>query len=113
MAEKNIKAILIQINEAHSSKWKIGLNHHPTPQSNFQERIDRANKFVTDNNCPYDVYIDSWDNIYENTFQAWPDKYYFVDKNKKVLIKSEYGRVGVEDGKIMVDCTEVMRKLVV
>jgi len=106
---KNIKVILIYIDEAHSNKWKIGLNNHPDPQKDFEDRIKRAKKFILDFDPTYELYVDLWNNNYANAFHAWPDKYYLIDKDKKVLQKSEYGTKGDKDGKVIVDCTKVLQ----
>lgn len=91
LKEHNIRVILIQIDEAHSSAWPVGLKEQPEPQQTFQERIDRANQFVNEYNPPYHVYIDGWDNKFELLFRAWPDKYHCVDSDLKVIAKAEYG----------------------
>lgn len=91
-----IKVVLIQIDEAHSSAWPMALDNQPEPQSIFQDRIDSANRFVSDYDPPYDVYIDGWDNVFANTFRAWPDKYHCVDENLKIVSKADYH--GDDDG---------------
>jgi hypothetical protein len=83
MKQYKIGLILVQINEAHTTKWPLGMNDHPEPQQSFDDRVKRANEFNT--TYPYfNVYVDSWSNTFENTFQAWPDQYYLIDNNKKV-----------------------------
>lgn len=74
--------------------------------------MSRANAFVKDNEVPFEVYIDSWENTFETVFQSWPDKYYLVDEGGRVLQKSEYGDSGELDGKLLVDPTEVLEKFV-
>jgi hypothetical protein len=46
MKKNGINFILIQIDEAHSTAWPKGVPNTPEPQKNFQDRVDRANKFV-------------------------------------------------------------------
>jgi hypothetical protein len=66
------------------------MSDHPSPQTSFQERVERAQKFVKDYNVSFEVYIDPWGDPFENAFHSWPDKYYLVDNNKKICTKSEY-----------------------
>ena len=91
----NIKLILVQINEAHSDEWPKHLQDQPAPQKDFNDRIDRAKLFQEKYNIdqyPFiQVYVDGWDNSVDTMLQLWPDKYYLLDKNKKILKKSEYG----------------------
>ena len=81
----------------------MGLENEPTPQSNFEERMKRAHEFIEKYNPPFPVYVDGWNNVFAETFRAWHDKYYYIDANKTVLAKSEYGLVGDEDAKIILD----------
>jgi hypothetical protein len=110
MRKHRIKFILVQINEAHSTSWPIGLDHMPAPQANIDERVERANEFVRNNHPPSGVFhvcIDAWQNAFDNMFQAWPDKYYCIDKNKKVIAKAEYG-----DAVILEECTDLIVRII-
>lgn len=113
-----IKFLLIQIDEAHSTAWPVGLDNTPTPQTSFQERVDRANEFVLSeptlllDSESFIVKIDGWDNIFAETFHAWPDKYYLIDNSYKVIKKSEYGSKGEQDAHIKIDCTKLICNLI-
>lgn len=111
MAKKNIRFVLVQIDEAHSSAWPIGLKDTVTPQRNFIERVERANNFMAIDKPqkPFEVLIDTWDNEFANLFQAWPDKYYLIDKDYKILSKSDYGMQ--KDALINEDCCVLLTKL--
>ena len=91
LKENNISLMLVQINEAHTKKWPLGMNDHPDEQKTFEDRINRANEFITlyPSFSEY-IYIDNWNNDFENTFKAWPDKYYFINDKYEVLNMSEY-----------------------
>jgi hypothetical protein len=84
-----IKLILVQICEAHTNKWPLGMSTHPEQHKNFEERIKRANEFNM--LYPYfEVYIDTFDNKFENIYRAWPDKYVVINKERTIIGKSEY-----------------------
>lgn len=87
----NIKIILIQIDEAHSSGWPNGLDTQPEPQQSFEERVERANQYVNEENPPFSVYIDPWNNCFAERFKAWPDKFFMFDSEMNVVARSEYG----------------------
>ena len=113
MKECGILFILIHIDEAHSSEWPVGLENQPEPQKNIQERIDRANNFIIDNNVPFPVYVDNWENDFAEIYQAWPDKYYHVGPDLVVINKSEYG-TGVDnhpDALIKLDSLDLIKQL--
>ncbi len=109
MKNANIDFILVQIDEAHTKKWISGTSSLVEPQTDLSDRLQRANDFKSHENCPMTVLVDDWENNFANIFQAWPDKYYCVDNEKKVVMKSTYGKNS--DALIDVDCVEYIRIL--
>lgn len=107
----NIKVVMVQIEEAHTNKWPVGYTYLPTNHANFEDRVQRANEFVKKYNCPYDIYVDGFDNRFEETFRAWPDKYYFLDDSMRVLNNSIYGKTGEMDGKVILDYVHMLQEL--
>jgi hypothetical protein len=95
MEQMCIGLILIQIEEAHTTKWPLGFVDHPPNHATFEDRIERANEFG--NKFPQfkNVYVDSWTNDFEHEFQAWPDRFVLVDENLVILEKSEYSMEAV------------------
>jgi hypothetical protein len=110
MKEKKINLILIQIDEAHSSAWPIGLKDQVEPQKDFNDRVKRANEFNQNEKVPFDILIDSWDNEYSTKYKSWPDKFYCLDKNKIIIAKSEYRKRG--DALIDIDICDIIEKLI-
>lgn len=111
LAKHELRVILIQVDEAHSSAWPMALEDQPDPHSTYQERVDRANYFVDTYKPPYDVYIDGWNNEFEQTFRAWPDKYHCIDDELKVVAKAEYGTEGSREAKVVKDYTDLLIEL--
>lgn len=114
LEEIGVRLILIQIHEAHSDAWPIGLKDQPKSNSCYQDRVDRANQFVRQEQPPYDVYIDGWDDQFEQGFRAWPDRYYHVDLKDpdgiRILTTSTYGQYA--DALIDYDCKDLVHDLV-
>lgn len=108
MKKHKIVFILIQIDEAHSSSWPVGLSNQPEPQSNIEDRLTRANNFVKTDLVPFDTFVDVWSNDFAETYHAWPDKYFMCDSNLKILEISEYGTKGKQDALIQNDCLDVI-----
>jgi len=114
--KNNITVILVQIDEAHSEAWPMAIDvllnmEQPKPQQTFSDRVERANYFVENYGCPYKVYIDNWDNDFAETFRSWPDNYYLINDKMKVIGKSEYHLDLDKEATIILDCTELLEKL--
>lgn len=111
MRDQKIKFLLVHINEAHSSAWPAGLPDQPEPQKCYADRVCRAEKFVKEYQPkdPFVIRVDGWDNRFDNKFQAWPDKYYLIDSQYKVLAKSEYG--AKSDGLINLDSLDLLKDM--
>jgi hypothetical protein len=109
LEQVGVTVILIQIHEAHSDAWPVGLRDQPKPHADLVDRVRRANQFVHNEHPPYDVYIDGWNDQFEQTFRAWPDKYYYVDTDKRILQTSTYGIKA--DALIDYDCKALIHDL--
>ena len=102
---------MVYISEAHSTAWPTALPPRD-PQKNLDERIKYANEYVEADSPPFEVYVDKWDNEFAETLQAWPDKYYLVDKTGKVLAKSEYYQEeGEKNALIKLDCVDLIEQI--
>lgn len=111
MYKRNIFMILVQIDEAHTDKWPVGLDHPPT-QKDMEDRLKRARDFVAANHIDdkaFKVVVDCWSNDFAEFFHSWPDKYYCLDANYKVVAKSEYGRD--RDALVNLDCVDLIQKM--
>ena len=109
---KRIKIVLLQIEEAHSDGWKIGLDHHPKNHESMEHRVECAKDFVRNEKPPYPVYVDIFpDNVAEKELQLWPDVYYLFNNNYDILQKSEYHHGGIRDAKIIEDSTDLLMRI--
>ena len=112
MENAGILFILVQIDEAHSTAWPIGLPNTVAPQNSFVERVIRANEFASllpHNTKSFILKIDGWNNEFANTYKAWPDAYYLVDSSLTVLAKSTYG--ATSDALIDIDCVDLIKQI--
>jgi hypothetical protein len=123
MIKNNIFFILVQIDEAHSNLWPVGLENTPNPQSSFEDRLDRANNQmaielqqymdenkIIDEEFPFKLVVDGWNNIFAETFRAWPDVYHLIDSSMKVMAKSTYGKYA--DAVVDVDYVDLIKQLI-
>lgn len=116
VAKNNLRVILIQIDEAHSSAWPLSIDsifnvEQPEPHKSFENRLERANHFINKYKPPYEVYVDTWNNEFAETFKAWPDRYHFIDKDYAIVAKSEYYNDTKREAIVIEDCTDVLTRL--
>jgi len=110
LKQLNIGVILIYISEAHSTKWPIGLEYMPEPQKNIEERLSRAQEFANSSQCPYPIYVDTWENSFDDVYQSWPDKFYWLDEN--LVIKNQARYDGPLDAVVVEDYAELLLRRV-
>lgn len=77
----------------------------------MEDRMKRANEFQANNpECPYPLYVDTWEDTFEQRYRAWPDKYaYITTVDYKLIQTSTYGMV--RDALIDEDVILLVRKL--
>ena len=92
LAQSNIVILLLQVSEAHSSAWPIGLPNQVEPQTDFSDRLQRANHFVREDapQYPFIVGVDGFDNIVDDTLHLWPDGWLCFNREWIVVAKSTY-----------------------
>jgi len=90
----------------------VGLPQQPEPQRTFQDRIRRAQQFIAEHpDAAPHLYIDGWDDQFEQQFRAWPDRYYYVTSSDPIgqptiITTSSYGQRS--DALIDYDCAELI-----
>lgn len=113
-----IKVILIQIHEAHSTDWPVYLENQPKPQSSYSDRLSRVRDFNKTDleplgqyiNMIFKVYVDQWNDQFEQRYRSWTDVCYPIDQNMKVVNKSTCGKNA--DALIDVDCLDLVKTLI-
>lgn len=111
MYQNDIIFLLIQIDEAHSSAWPIGLPDQPEPHKNISERLHKANDFKTKENPPFTIYVDTWSNDFAETYHAWPDVYYAFGPDLIIKYMSTYGTTNNTDALIDLDCVDLISQM--
>lgn len=114
MITAGIHFVLIYIDEAHSSRWPVGLQKQPEPHSSFADRLNHATDFVLEHQIDvnaFSILVDDFSNSFANNFHAWPDQYYLLDSKLNILMKSMYG--AESEAKIDLDCLNLIQDLIV
>lgn len=74
-AEGRVRVVLVQIQEAHTTRWPLGMTDHPEPQATIEERMERARAFRSRVPSCFRLLVDPWEDPFERRFRAWPDRY--------------------------------------
>jgi len=53
------------------------------------------------------VLVDNEKNDFNNIFQAWPDRYFLIEKSGRVLARAEYSTR--EQAKVDIDCVWMIK----
>ena len=99
---------MVQIEEAHITKWPLGFTDHPENHHTFEDRVLRANEFVSKFPQFKNVYVDGWTNDFEHVFQAWLDRFVLIDSDLITLEKFEYSM----DAAIIRDHANIIESMV-
>jgi len=113
MKSAGIVLILVQIEEAHTNEWPIGKDYQPNNHVSMQDRTEHATTFVSMYNPPFPVFVDNFDdNLYEETFHSWPDKYYYFNNMFNVLEHSTYHQDSSRDGMVKLDVVDMIKGII-
>jgi len=79
----------VYIREAHASdEWPLGnivcIKQHVC----IEERVAAAKSFVADYEYDLPCFVDTMDNAFDATFSVWPERYYLIGADDKLLHKS-------------------------
>ena len=113
-AADRIRVVLVQIQEAHTTRWPLGMTDHPEPQASLEERMERARSFRTRFALPscFRLLVDPWTDPFEQRFRAWPDCYVMVsaasgDGIRTVEAQSTYSM----DALVITDYAQILTAL--
>jgi len=88
---------MVYIREAHAvDEWPLGnlvtIKQHQT----LEERIDAAKTLNSELNFNIPTVVDSMDNIFNKTFQSWPERYYILQGNSILKIAEPANEFGFD-----------------
>jgi len=80
--------IAVYLSEAHAAdEWPLGdyvcINQHKT----IEERVAAAKSLISKLGFKIPVYVDTIENSFDDTYYAWPDRYYIVQNG----VMKKYG----------------------
>jgi thyroxine 5-deiodinase len=88
-----VSFVMIYIAEAHASdEWPTGKKLSGCKQhATLAERIAAAQHFQQETKSQFDMpmVVDSMDNVFANTFGAWPFRYFVLDPAGKLIFKAQ------------------------
>ena len=97
LRSRRIGVLMVYISEAHTDDcWPIGKDFfvgetrvNTKNYSDLATRLARAAQFRELSQCPFPVYSDNEQNTFSVRFQAWPDKFYFVENKSGLVLEQQ------------------------
>lgn len=75
-SNKETDFVMVYIREAHASDvWPLGHHVDIPNHKTIEDRKKAAEKLNKDN---IEILLDTMDNTFDNTFAAWPERYYII-----------------------------------
>jgi len=85
---RKVNFLVVYITEAHAvDEWPVGDPLKILQPKSTLERVGVASKFKKDYNLLLPLLVDSVENTFEQTYSAWPIRFY-VAQDFKVLFKA-------------------------
>ena len=94
-----VEFLTVYIKEAHpEDEWQMDSNEeegvcYPQPRT-MAERLAIANDFARRFRYPLPLAVDGIDNPAERLYAGWPERFYIVDEQGRVVYKGEPGPFG-------------------
>ena len=91
--------LTVYIKEAHpEDEWQMDSNEtegvcYPQPKT-LEQRLAIANDFVRRFGYPIPLVVDPIENPAGAVYAGWPERFYIVDENRKIVYKGEPGPYG-------------------
>jgi hypothetical protein len=91
--------VTIYIKEAHpEDEWQMDSNEeegvcYPQPKT-MEQRLAIANDFVKRFDYPVPLLVDPIDNPANRLYAGWPERFYVIDEQGKIVYKGEPGPFG-------------------
>ena len=83
--KEKINLVIVYISEAHAAdEWPLSMKHRIKQHKTLEQRIKAANYYISQTNCEFGFYIDSFNAInFESTYSGWPERGIVV-KDRKI-----------------------------
>jgi hypothetical protein len=91
--------VTVYIKEAHpEDEWQMDSNEeegvcYPQPKT-MEQRLAIANDFVKRFSYPVPLLVDPIDNPANQLYAGWPERFYVIDEQGKIVYKGEPGPFG-------------------
>lgn len=77
----------VYISEAHAEdEWPLGTKYCYNQPKEMETRLEIANTFVKDFKVETPMLVDTMDNQFDNSFAAWPERFYIVHNDRVVFV---------------------------
>jgi len=86
---------MVYLMEAHAAdEWPLGTKVVTKQHKTNKERIEAALELQKKYKITFPLVVDDISNSFHNTYAAWPERYYIVDKTGKLAYIAVPGPMG-------------------
>jgi hypothetical protein len=102
MAEKykgQVEFLLVYVREAHPTDgWQVPRNEKENvlleSAKSYEQKDEHATSCARNLGITFTTLVDGMDNATETAYTAWPDRFYIVDKEGRIVVKGQPGPAG-------------------
>lgn len=116
MAQKykdQVEFLLVYVREAHPTDgWQVPRNEKENvlleSAKSYEQKEEHATSCVRNLGITFTTLVDGMDNATEKAYTAWPDRFYIVDKEGKIVVKGQPGPAGFKAPEIEAGIKKVL-----
>jgi len=116
MAERfkgQVEFLLVYVREAHPTDgWQVPRNKKENvlleSAKTYEQKEEHATSCARNLGITFTTLVDGMDNATEKAYTAWPDRFYIVDKEGKIVVKGRPGPAGFKSDEIEAGIKKVL-----
>ena len=97
--QKDVEFLLVYVREAHPTDgWQVPRNEKEgvllESAKTYEQKDDHATSCARTLGITFPTVVDGMDNAVEQAYSAWPDRYYLVGTDGRIVVKGGPGPAG-------------------
>ncbi|MBI2684825.1 MAG: deiodinase [Acidobacteria bacterium] len=97
--QKDVEFLLVYVREAHPvDGWQVAQNEKEgvliESAKTYEQKDEHATSCARNLGITFTTLVDGMDNTAEKAYTAWPDRYYLVGTDGRIVVKGAPGPAG-------------------